>query len=104
MNSINLHNASQKPKHSLLFTVHRHLCDLPTPNYRHQSHAPMNKISLKAVLTYWCTRVENFSYLPFLKTIAVSIHSSTFQGTFMHAKHMEQQLERVVTLPGALSV
>ena len=44
---------------------------------------------LKAVSMYWCKRVEK--YLLLLKFLAVSIHSSTFQGLYtqemlMHAK------------------
>ena len=57
--------------------------NLPTPNYGHWSHAPMDKINIIslrkwAVSTYWCKRVEK--YLLFLKTLAISIRSSMFQG------------------------
>ena len=70
-----------------------------------------NFLLKQTVLTYWCKRVEK--YLLFLKTLAISIHSSTFQGlsalkerscTLSFRTHGMQQLERVVTLPGALSV
>ena len=74
------------PNHSLLFTVYCDLCiaetsllwitdTVVTP----QRTKPV-QISLwkRTVLTYWYKRVEK--YLLFLKILAVSIHSTTFQG------------------------
>ena len=119
----NLHNADKRPQfqiipNSLLYIMTSVYwkplySEWLTPNYGHQNHAPMGKISLwkQTILIYWCKRAEKI--LLFLKILTVSILSSMFEGLSALKECLCMlsfwtcglfQLERVITLPSALSV
>ena len=91
--------------------------NLPSPNYGHRSHIPMDKINTRSPLKegrldlldsgidICCFRRLYSCFYPFFNCY-ISRPLCT-QGALVHAKIFElwhmRQLERVVTLPGALS-
>ena len=116
----NLHNADKWPQsriipYSLLYIATSVQRKPPFSKLRTLKSCPNGqnqyKFPSETVSTYLCKGVEK--YLLFFKTKAVSIHSSTFQGLSALKEHScmlsfrtcgIQQLERVVTLPGALAL
>ena len=106
----NLHNTDKRPQSWIIPYSSLYIATsvyLPTPNY---GHAPKDKINANFPLKVDSLDLHVEKYLLFFKSLAISIHSSNVlrplctQGVLNFRTRGIQQLERVITLSGALSV